>query len=554
MSKELGTLVVVVLKARNLPDKHSFFKQDVYTKVTLGETTKQTGIDVKGGQHPVWDEELRFEVFEQSKKSAKTLELSCWSKEPRLDDVVGKGELDITETLQSGEFDVNGVQRGELYLEMTFFAAGPPPALSRRPSKMTQSDRLAPPKQSSPPRTNDHHGSVSSTSPARTHLLLPTDPHRGRLSPKPSESPLPPLPDEPVVTPATVPAILRPGAGRLTSPSPPDAARNTPLPHTPPRSISGDRSNAATPRIHHSPGYVPPNLRPGPVNGASPTPRPSSYVAEADIPSLPVSTLGYTSPVPAPVSLTTVYPTYHSPHIDQQRPIPALPANPQPTSWHSPPPSHPNLQPSTYSVDPSSSPIPGFAFPTPHVPVRQQGSYPSTYPANYPSHPQAFSPPSRPYPYNYAPPPRDPDLDLPDPHMVARYRKPLPLPDEPEGMQTPTVAHPQSHVSLAAVSSRPHDPATRTHTDVAPTSHRQSLHERDEERDRLLALAFEHEEDERRKRAEEQEEIDRQLARRLDLELNLTEEESGGRDEMVLNGTQTPGSMPGGWYRHRVDV
>ena len=104
MGTEIGTLVVVVLKARNLLDKHSFFKQDVYTKITLSGTTKQTKVDVKGGQHPEWDEELRFPVFE-SKKNARTLEVSCWSKEPRVDELVGKGEVDIAETLKTGEFD-----------------------------------------------------------------------------------------------------------------------------------------------------------------------------------------------------------------------------------------------------------------------------------------------------------------------------------------------------------------------------------------------------------------------------------------------------------------
>ena len=72
MSSEIGTLVVVVLKARNLLDKHSFFKQDVYTKVTLNGVTQQTRVIQKGGQHPEWDEELRFSVTEATKKKATT--------------------------------------------------------------------------------------------------------------------------------------------------------------------------------------------------------------------------------------------------------------------------------------------------------------------------------------------------------------------------------------------------------------------------------------------------------------------------------------------------
>ena len=130
MSKEIGTLVVVVLKARNLPDKHSFYKQDVFAQITLHSNTKKTAIDVKGGQHPMWDEELRFPVYERKGKGGMTMEVSCWSKEPRSDDLVGKGELDITETLRTGEFDGESVSlttcphRTEFVLYQTGFHWG----------------------------------------------------------------------------------------------------------------------------------------------------------------------------------------------------------------------------------------------------------------------------------------------------------------------------------------------------------------------------------------------------------------------------------------------
>lgn len=104
MSKELGTLVVVVLKARHLPDSH-FFKQDVYTQVTLQGVMKQTRVEIKGGQHPEWDDELRFEVSEASAKKTNMLDIVIYSKEPRKDEIVGKGQIDISDTLRTGEFD-----------------------------------------------------------------------------------------------------------------------------------------------------------------------------------------------------------------------------------------------------------------------------------------------------------------------------------------------------------------------------------------------------------------------------------------------------------------
>jgi Ca2+-dependent lipid-binding protein len=107
MSKEfeLGTLVIVVLKARNLHDKHSFFKQDVYARISLNGTIQNTPVDIKGGQHPVWDAEIRFPVLNNSGEKYRTLEISCWAKENKEDDMKGTAKVDILETLQTGEFD-----------------------------------------------------------------------------------------------------------------------------------------------------------------------------------------------------------------------------------------------------------------------------------------------------------------------------------------------------------------------------------------------------------------------------------------------------------------
>ncbi|KAI9457134.1 C2 domain-containing protein, partial [Russula earlei] len=150
---ELGTLVIVVLKAQHLIDNHTFYKQDPYAKLSLSGGTKQTPVDPKGGQHPVWDAELRFPISKDPSKSNRTITISVWSQEKKDDELLGEGSLDITDTLKCGEFDdwvplsLNGTQRGEVYLEMTFFAAGPAP-LTRRPSKFTNpAERLSRPLQ-----------------------------------------------------------------------------------------------------------------------------------------------------------------------------------------------------------------------------------------------------------------------------------------------------------------------------------------------------------------------------------------------------------------------
>ncbi|KAJ3768650.1 C2 domain-containing protein, partial [Lentinula raphanica] len=172
--EEIGTLIVVVLKAQNLNDKH-FFKQDVYAQVSFGGTTKKTKIDYKGGQHPVWDAELRFPVMKSTTNKFRELEVSCYAKEHRDDTLLGEAKVDMSTTLKSGEFDewvplhVNDVQRGDIYLEITYYRNGPAPPqssllappnpnsnltssnlntnqntnlLQRRPSKMSPADRL----------------------------------------------------------------------------------------------------------------------------------------------------------------------------------------------------------------------------------------------------------------------------------------------------------------------------------------------------------------------------------------------------------------------------
>jgi Ca2+-dependent lipid-binding protein len=86
---ELGTLVVVILKARNLNDKHSFYKQDVFAQISLNGTDYRSPIDVKGGQHPVWDAEIRLPVMKKAKDKTRLLDVSCWSKEHKTDDLLG---------------------------------------------------------------------------------------------------------------------------------------------------------------------------------------------------------------------------------------------------------------------------------------------------------------------------------------------------------------------------------------------------------------------------------------------------------------------------------
>lgn len=170
--------------------------------------------------------------------------------------------------------------------------------------------------------------------------------------------------------------------------------------------------------------------------------------------------------------------------------------------------------------------MPGFAFPSPHIPVQ-----PPIAPGYFPPVQQA-----RAYPY-YGPPPREPDFDVPA--NAARYQKPLPLPGGAVNAKTPTQAQPQPPVAPPAIAH-----------EQAPVHRKPSVSA--EERDRLLAIAFEQQEEERRKKAREQEELDMELARKLDLELNLEADGAGSGPHAIPQNAED--AMPGSWYRHRPSV
>lgn len=86
----------------------------------------------RGGQHPEWDEEIRFTLFEDAGdvldrttngdrtpplpppkdekgpkkiKGGKIMKLSCFADDPREPDLIGEADVDLTEVLTQGETD-----------------------------------------------------------------------------------------------------------------------------------------------------------------------------------------------------------------------------------------------------------------------------------------------------------------------------------------------------------------------------------------------------------------------------------------------------------------
>ena len=117
---------------KNLPNKRNIGKQDPYCVVTLNEEKQRTKVDKRGGQHPEWDEELRFTLFEEIEDSfgrpadengsppplppknpkgppsiagGMFMKIACFADDARDPILIGETSVDLTEALTKGETD-----------------------------------------------------------------------------------------------------------------------------------------------------------------------------------------------------------------------------------------------------------------------------------------------------------------------------------------------------------------------------------------------------------------------------------------------------------------
>ena len=60
-----------------------------------------------------------FEVTGSAGIDQRTLKVSVYSKESKVDDLIGEGALDVTETLRKGEFDGEYTLRPNLGVKLT---------------------------------------------------------------------------------------------------------------------------------------------------------------------------------------------------------------------------------------------------------------------------------------------------------------------------------------------------------------------------------------------------------------------------------------------------
>ncbi|WWC63502.1 uncharacterized protein I303_106105 [Kwoniella dejecticola CBS 10117] len=253
--KELGTLVVVVGKAKNLVNKSRFGKQDPFCTVAIGEEKQRTKPIKRGGQHPEWDEELRFAIVEDlddvlvrsesqpdslnsslngapppplkdppsgvitsaalasksrkgpiNKKGGKSMKVACYADDAKEPEMIGDCVVNIDEVLKKGEVDewynINYKDKysGEIYLELTFFSNDAPPVKRNVPRPSVHNYGGAGTFSASPSgtlasaasRTKLNGSLTASGSVSGMSLYIPPYAQQGR-APSPSPSVNPPL-------------------------------------------------------------------------------------------------------------------------------------------------------------------------------------------------------------------------------------------------------------------------------------------------------------------------------------------------------------------------
>ncbi|KAL4808776.1 hypothetical protein BDV18DRAFT_157714 [Aspergillus unguis] len=126
----IGTLVAVVDRAKNLPNRKTMGKQNPYCAARLGKEAQKTGTDLRGGQTPKWDQELRFTVHESPDYTR--LKLSVFNDDKRTD-MIGETWIDLQGLIIPGgsqsdqwhTLQFRGKYAGEIRLEMTYYDTRP---------------------------------------------------------------------------------------------------------------------------------------------------------------------------------------------------------------------------------------------------------------------------------------------------------------------------------------------------------------------------------------------------------------------------------------------
>ncbi|KAI1211747.1 uncharacterized protein F4807DRAFT_418887 [Annulohypoxylon truncatum] len=129
---DIGTLVLIVDRAKNLPNRKTIGKQDPYCAARLAKEAKKTTTDIRGGQTPKWDQELRFNVHDSP--DYYQLKLSVFNDD-RKTELIGETWIDLRDIVVRGggqsdqwhSLNCKGKYAGEVRIEITYYDSRPKP-------------------------------------------------------------------------------------------------------------------------------------------------------------------------------------------------------------------------------------------------------------------------------------------------------------------------------------------------------------------------------------------------------------------------------------------
>ncbi|KAK4236478.1 hypothetical protein C8A03DRAFT_16878 [Achaetomium macrosporum] len=178
---EIGTLVVVVDRAKNLPNRKTIGKQDPYCAARLGKEAKKTTTDIRGGQTPKW-QELRFTVHDSP--DYYQLKLSVFNDDKRTE-LIGEAWIDLRNIVVPGggqsdqwhQLGCRGKYAGEVRIEITYYDSRPKP---EKPAVKAK-----------PPVPAEPEANSAPTGPRRVpkRRPLPSDPVTGEAPAPPASAP-----------------------------------------------------------------------------------------------------------------------------------------------------------------------------------------------------------------------------------------------------------------------------------------------------------------------------------------------------------------------------
>ncbi|KAL2880741.1 hypothetical protein SGCOL_003768 [Colletotrichum sp. CLE4] len=182
----IGTLVAIVDRAKNLPNRKTIGKQDPYCAARLGKEAKRTTTDIRGGQTPRWDQELRFAVHDSP--DYYQLKVSVFHDDKKTD-LIGETWIDLRDIIVpgGGQNDIwrnlafKGKYAGEVRMEITYYDQRPKP---EKP--------VAKPRPVDAEPTDNYGGTIPRKQIKRRPL--PSDPFTGEApaGPAPDLAPTPP--------------------------------------------------------------------------------------------------------------------------------------------------------------------------------------------------------------------------------------------------------------------------------------------------------------------------------------------------------------------------